>query len=465
MKKHNLFKVVMIAMAVVVVLSWILPITYYSGGVLEEPISQIGIFELMSYVGIAIQYFSHIGIYVLAVGGLYGVLHKVSGYRNLLDKIAKGFKDREWIFMSIVVVLFAVLSAMAGLSLPLMVLFPFVISVILLMGYDKITAAMVTAGSTVIGLIGSVFSTNNTYGIDVVIGSLPDNAVVEKLLLLFVGVALLIFNVVTYSKKHKTTKAVESSDYIPESINKKAKSWPIVVVMDVVLLVLVASFISWDLFEITFFEDLLANVNKFKIFDIPVFEAVFGLASPFGTWTLVEATVLLVLASWLISFVYKIKFNDYVTYFMNGAKRALKAAVLVTLIYVVLVAVTYIPTILTMVKPILDATSGLNVFTMAIVAFIACALSVELYYGATAILPYVTGSLFTALAAEEITLLSLIWQSMYGVAMLVAPTSVVLIATLAYLHVPYQNWLKAIWKLLLELVVVLLIIFTIMTLI
>ena len=52
---------------------------------------------------------------------------------------------------------------------------------------------------------------------------------------------------------------------------------------------------------------------------------------------------------------------------------------------------------------------------------------------------------------------------MYGVAMLVAPTSVVLIATLSYLHIPYQNWLKNIWKLLLELVVVLLIIFTIVS--
>ena len=135
----------------------------------------------------------------------------------------------------------------------------------------------------------------------------------------------------------------------------------------------------------------------------------------------------------------------------------------VVLVYIVLIVTTYVPTILTALKPLLTSTNGLNIFVMAIVAFITCVFSVELYYGATSVLPYVTGVLFTGLVAKDITILSLIWQSMYGVAMLVAPTSVVLIATLSYLHIPYQNWLKSIWKLLLELVVVLLIIFTIVS--
>ena len=114
MKKHNLFKVVMLTIAFVVLLSWLLPVSYFSkGSLIEEARTQIGLFTVMNYVGIAIQYFSHIGLYVLAIGGFYGVLHKISGYRNLLDKIVSGFKDREWIFMTVIMVIFAVLSAMA----------------------------------------------------------------------------------------------------------------------------------------------------------------------------------------------------------------------------------------------------------------------------------------------------------------------------------------------------------------
>lgn len=465
MKKHNLFKVVMLTIAFVVLLSWLLPITYYStSGLVEDARTQIGLFTVMNYLGIAIQYFSHIGLYVLIIGGFYGVLHKISGYRNLLDKVVSGFKDREWIFMTVIMVVFAILSAMAGLSLPLMFLFPFVISVLLLMGYDKITAAMVTAGSTVIGLIGSVFSTANTEGIDIVIGTTPDGDALSKILLLVIALALLIYNVLSYSKKHRNSKPTVDNGFVPEvSANKKQKVWPIVAIVDFMVLILILAFVSWDLFDITFFTKSFNNVMSYELFGFPIFSTIFGLESPFGSWTLTEFSVVILVFSWLISFIYKVKFSDYITYFMNGAKRALKPAVLVVLLYIVLIATTYVPTILTALKPLLTSTSGLNIFIMAIVAFVTCVFSVELYYGATSVLPYVTGALFTGLVAKDITILSLIWQSMYGVAMLVAPTSVVLMATLSYLHIPYQNWLKNIWKLLLELVVVLLIVFTIMS--
>ena len=45
--------------------------------------------------------------------------------------------------------------------------------------------------------------------------------------------------------------------------------------------------------------------------------------------------------------------------------------------------------------------------------------------------------------------------------MLIAPTSVVLIGTLAYLDVSYTSWLKNVWKLFFEILAVLLIIFVI----
>lgn len=465
MKKHNLFKVVMLTIAFVVLLSWLLPVTYFSnGGLMEEARTQVGLFTIMNYVGIAIQYFSHIGLYVLAIGGFYGVLHKISGYRNLLDKVVSGFKDREWIFMTVIMVIFAVLSAMAGLSLPLMLLFPFVISVILLMGYDKITATMVTAGSTAIGLIGSVFSVSNTEGIDIVIGTSADGDALLKILLLVVSLVLLVYNVLSYSKTHKSTKEVVNNDFAPEvSVNKKQKFWPIVAIIDFMVLILILAFVSWDLFGIKFFATAFSSVTTYEVFGFPILKNVLGLSSAFGSWTLTELTVVILVFSWLISFIYKVKFNDYITNFMNGAKRAIKPAVLVVLLYIVLIVTTYVPTLLTVLKPLLTSTSGMNIFIMALVAFVTCVFSVELYYGATSVLPYVTGALFTGLVAKDITILSLIWQSMYGVAMLVAPTSVVLMATLSYLHIPYQSWLKNIWKLLLELVVVLLIIFTIVS--
>ena len=60
---------------------------------------------------------------------------------------------------------------------------------------------------------------------------------------------------------------------------------------------------------------------------------------------------------------------------------------------------------------------------------------------------------------------AILFQSIYGVSMLVAPTSVVLIVVLNYLGISFKQWFKAVWKLLVELFVVLLIVFTILILI
>lgn len=468
MKKHNLFKVVMITIAITVLLTWLLPETYYNNqGLVEAEREQVGIFTLMSYVGIAIQYFSHIGIYVLSVGGLYGVLHNISGYRNLIDKVTKGFKGREWLFMSIVMVIFAICSSMAGMSLPLIFMFPFVISVILAMGYDKITAALVTVGSVSVGLIGSVFSANDTYGIDIVLGTAANKDVWLKIIVLVVCLALLIFNTLRYASKHKVNevKALTNAGYIPESKDKNEKYWPVVVIMDLVFIILILAFISWSLFDITWFDKLLKNITTYEIGGFAIFGKILGLSNAFGSWTLNEASIIIIIASLLLSFIYGIKFDQYVKGFMDGGKRALKAAVLAILVYVVLVIITYVPVMLTIFKPILELTKSLNVFTMSLVSLISSTFFVELYYAATNVLPYATGVLYTTLNASEITIVSVIFQSMYGLATLIAPTSVILLVTLSYLHIPYGKWLKSNWKLIVELLVLLLAIFLILTLI
>ena len=178
-----------------------------------------------------------------------------------------------------------------------------------------------------------------------------------------------------------------------------------------------------------------------------------------------KASIIIIIASLLLSFIYGIKFDQYVKGFMDGGKRALKAAVLAILVYVVLVIVTYVPVMLTIFKPILELTKSLNVFTMSLVSLISSTFFVELYYAATNVLPYATGVLYTTLNTSEITIISVIFQSMYGLATLIAPTSVILLVTLSYLHIPYGKWLKSNWKLIVELLVLLLAIFLILTLI
>lgn len=464
MKKHNLFKVVIVVVLVALLLTWFFPITYFQSSLIEDARAQAGIFDIVGYFLVGLQVFSNIPIYILTVGGLYGVLHNISGYRNLLDEIVKKFKGKEHIFLVVVMALFAIMSSMAGLSLALFLLFPFVISIVLLMGYNKITAAMVTVGSVVVGLIGTVFSASNIAGMTTVITTSADSEVVTKLLLLVIGLVLLVFNVLSYAKEHKEAKAEESS-YIPVTKDKKETRWPVIIVLDLIVLIMVLGFVSWEsVFKIDVFSNALESVTTFKVFKFELFGKLLGDPGnipAFGAWTLNQLTTLLLLGSGLLAFLYRMKLNDYLKSFMDGAKRAIKPAVLVALIYMVLVISVYHPVLLTLLKPVLGLTKGLNVLTMSFVSLLTSFFSVEFRFAVSSdlhVFPYMA-TLFTA--AKDIPVIAIIWQAMYGLAMLFAPTSIILMATLGYLHIPYGQWMKAIFKLLLEMLVVLLVIFAV----
>ena len=103
-------------------------------------------------------------------------------------------------------------------------------------------------------------------------------------------------------------------------------------------------------------------------------------------------------------------------------------------------------------------TKGFNVFTSTIVAIIATVFNSDPMYVFNSVVPYLV-SLVTNTKVYPV--IWVLYQSVSGLTMLVAPTSIVLLLTLFYLDIPYKKWLKTVWKLTLEILVVLLIVCTI----
>ena len=161
MKKHNAVKVVLITLLVVLLLSWILPAAYYSGEYVSEGRVQMGLFDLFNYPLTSLSYFGYIALFFVLVGGFYGVLYKIPAYRTFLDKIVSIFDGKEKLFISIVIILFAVLVSVCGIHYEIFLFFPFIVALIYLMGYDKIVAAMTMVGSIAVGLAGSTYAYNN----------------------------------------------------------------------------------------------------------------------------------------------------------------------------------------------------------------------------------------------------------------------------------------------------------------
>lgn len=468
MKKNNMLKIVLCLMIVFMILSWIFPAAYFQSTFVEQGRVQMGLFDLFNYPTTTLMYFGYISIFVLLIGSFYAVLNKTGAYRTLLDKIVTIFKGKEKIALSVIIVLIAASVSVCGMQLAILMFFPFIIALIILMGYDKIVAAIATVGSVVVGLIGSTFAYNLTGVLNQIFTTDIFSEIGTKVVILVLSLILLIFNTIKYidSKKGKKAKADKELDYlVPEEVkgSKKKNIWPLVVILDLVFLITIISFISWEgAFNVDIFTKALDAINKFEIKEFTIFAKLLGNVNAFGSWTVAELSVVLVIASLILALLYRVKFSEYVDAMIEGAKKAFKPALLVVLIYTCLVITTYHPFQLVIYDWFYKITDGFNVATTAIVAGLTGLFNVEGSYAFQSAAPYLQ-----SLVSDQATypLITLIFQSMYGLVMLLAPTSVVLMVTLTYLEISYKEWFKAIWKFALELLVVLLVIFTILLLI
>ena len=72
---------------------------------------------------------------------------------------------------------------------------------------------------------------------------------------------------------------------------------------------------------------------------------------------------------------------------------------------------------------------------------------------------YVASYVSPQIAAQDVssTVLAVLTQGVYGVTMFVAPTSAILVLGLSYLNIPYIEWIKKTWKLVLILFAIVLI--------
>ena len=543
MKKHNTVKVVLITILVFLLLSWIIPAAYYSGEYTDQGRVQMGLFDLFNYPLTAFSYFGYIALFFILVGGFYGVLYKIPAYRNLLDKIAKNASGKEYVALAIMILVNAILVSVCGLHIGIALLFPFEIAIILLLGYDKNVAAMVTVGSVIAGLIGSTFAYGN---LSILLESFSlknDYQIGVRIVLLLMSVVLVLFNTIMYIKKNisnvkiekktvrkvektieeekkdeatkistkkstnsKTTKKNtnsksnsskkstskssksrksdnkaalkdediivvketknidEDSSYIPEVINSKQKSAFLTCILSLLFILFVLAFVTWgdNGFKIKLFDDITSAVTGFELFGFPIFGKLLGTINSFGNWTITDLFLPMALTLLLLVIVYSISLEEAYEGFVEGAKRALLPAALVILLYTVLVIVTYHPFQTTIYKAVLGLTKGFNIVTSMFVAILASLFNSDISYSFQSAIPYYVSVVTNV---ENYSLSGIIFQSMYGLTMLVAPTSLVLMATLSYLNISYTSWLKNIWKLLLELFIILILVFIILSII
>lgn len=521
MKKYNVLKVILLTILTVVVLSWIFPAVSFNTDLVEYERAQFGLFDFTVDLTDVFRYFPQVALTVLSIGMFYGVAYKIPAYRELLDKIATKFKGKEKILLAVIMALIAIIVSVTGLNFAILFVFPFVISLVLLLGYNKLVAASVTVGATIVGMLGTTLGSGTTYYFNYLLETSVFTEMISKIILLVLGLILLIYNTLLYASKTKngidavkecvpteskkaskkeevkakkvvkaevkkadtkkadTKKATKTStkkstktraNDLKESntmvvkANKKSSLVPFVVIFDLVLIILMIATFDWaGVFEKSWFADALDSINGLKIGEFPIFAKILGQVQPFGMWSLnAEIPTLLIISSIILAFIYGFSFDDFIDSVKDGLAKASKIVLYLFLVYMVLIISTYNPVQLHFTKFFMNLTSGFNVFTTTISAMFASVFNVESVYVAQSTLPYVATY---AADASYYPLISVIFQAVYGLMMLIAPTSVILISTLTYLDISYTQWMKHIWKLFLQLLLVLVVLFLILFLI
>lgn len=563
MKKHNALKVVLVSLIVLLVLSWIFPAAYFSSEFMDQGRVQMGLFDFFEYPLTAISYFGYIPMYLLFVGGFYGVLYKIPAYRSFLDKVAAKAKAHSTLTIILMVALLASGVSICGLQVGFALFIPFLVSVLLLMGYDNRVVAYTIVGALAAGLVGTTYGVQNS-GLAASILSLNfDFQIGVRFVLLAVAVFLVILNVLltirrqeritvkeikldsnkketkveevvveepekpakketkaatkkttttkgagksagkgskgkgkakgkststkgksTSTKTNKSTKsknankaALKDGDVIvaknedngyhllvPAEADGKRTTWPITLLFTLLFVLMVLAFIPWGEtgFNVPFFQNVTDAVLEFELFGFPIFAKLLGNVVAFGEWSVNQLFLPMALALLLLVVIYKVKFNDVLDGFVAGVKKAAVPALVGVAMYTILVIVTYHPYQLTIYKAILGLTKGFNIATTTLVSLLAAVFNSDPIYTAQSYLPYYVSVVTNA---DNYPLVGIIYQAIYGFTSLFAPTSLILMATLSYLKVNYLDWLKTVWKLLLELFVVLLIVFIILALI
>lgn len=483
--KYGLLKVLGISFLVFAILSWIIPAGSYSSSTYTasttSPVGLYGLFvdPLYSF-GIFVQYI----VVFLAIGGLYGILNKTGVYSKLVDGISNKFKSKKTLFLIITIIAFALLSSLVGSQIALFVFVPFVIAILMTLGYDKITSLAATVGSILVGIIGS------TYGTAVVFKSFfsmdSNNGILYKVVLFVIVVALYIFfilgkeklnakkEIVEEVKPKKVKKKVEEAlEKVAEKVKKveiplydgnkeeKKNAVPLVVMFSLLAVIILMGMFNWYYtFEIEFFDKIYESIMSVEVGGVAIFAKIFGELPQIGSFGNYDLAAVIIIATVLIGWVYGIKFNDFIDSYKDGAKKMLLPSIYVmfaSIIFAVMVnSNTNISS--TIVNFLLGLTEKFNTLVVTLIGLVSSYFFNDF--------PYMVNGIYGALSTYDANLyplISIILNSTYGLAMLILPVSITLIAGLKYMDISYKEWFKYIWKFLLQ-VFVLIILFALIVL-
>ena len=234
-EKHDLVKIALLSIAIVLVLTWIIPSGVYQSGSVTGELERTGIADLFLGGMTSVSFFLQQILYLLFIGAFYGALLKTDGYKKLVEKLATKMKGHEIPFIVIISLIIAGFTSIATNMFAILLFVPFIINVIHKMKLDNVTAFATTFGSILIGVLGATYGTEGltsfVYYLKMYSTVTMDVEIMVRAGILLLAFILFNFFNITYAKKTLSSKKdleEQTEMFVVEETKKKnVKVWPV----------------------------------------------------------------------------------------------------------------------------------------------------------------------------------------------------------------------------------------------
>lgn len=444
MKKNSILKILFICIAFVFVTTYIFKNDINEAGQMQY----MAIWDSLKYPIVALEYFCYIPVFLLVVTGFYGVINKIGLYKNVVNSVVEKYKNESSKFVLLTFISILTINSFTNIGLGIFVFIPLIISIILAMKYDKIVAFMATFGAVLIANISNVFNYNvnngllNYFEVDIY------ETVWIRLFIYVTSIVISGFFLNCYMKNPFNKKDELLDDnidgIIEENVKSDLKVKPFWIMFSIISIIIILGSFSWEtLFNITIFTDITSNIQDFTIGDLSPYTTLIGYPPIFGNYGLTDYMVILIIAIVIIKFIYSISIDDMLDGFVDGLKSLVKPIFVFILVYVILVLGTYHPSYMYIVTYLNSLVSGFNLFIVSLMTVIMSLFNVDINL-------FVSNMAYLVISNVQDTalypLITIVISSVFGLVMVVAPTSITLAFGLAYMDLNYVTWLKYIWK-------------------
>lgn len=450
MKKNDKIIILLAIILAFSVLTWIVAGGGYTDGVFASSgISRAGIFDMFLLVCQAFYVRATDIFYIFTIGGFYGVASRTKAYRKLVSKTSSLIKGKENVALLVVTFILGVFTSISSDIYSLLFIMPFIITIFLRRGCDRLTALSAAFGGLFIGMFGQTFG---TYAYSYLLESTSmtvKDGILFKIIMFVIAYVLYNFFAIMHMSKHAKSAEYVKFDMFPitkldESGTSKSlrkKVWPTIVLFCLGLIVVLLAFINWNTsFNVTVFDTALDKINNFEVLGIPLFGDLLGNFTSFGNWDILGVSFILLIMMVIMVIADKMSIGNMCSYFGNGAKKISRVAFIYMLVNALFLGYYYFTWPITFANIFLG-TKSFNVFGALFGSIINGAFAVDFEYAS-----FMIQSLISTVYVDHLLDAALTIRFAYSMVNLIAPTSCILMFALSYLDISYGKWLKYIWK-------------------